>query len=306
MLTAFWLLPLLGLRATVWAAAAVNVVVFLIAATLSQRVPASALPATAPRVPLFADASHSDPAADAGLGRGDFLQRGPLVAGMLGHIVGSSIHAFGVMVASFLSGIALGGGLGAWLATTRERSTHLFILCQFGIAASAVVAFLLLNRHVPARAGLAGNSLFGFMLLLPLTLFIGATYPLAVRILARGPEAAAGASARVYAWNTVGAILGAVSGGFIVIPALRYEGAIHAAVIASVAIGASAALALLARGRRGLPVVVTAVAVIAVAAFRPAVPTMLLLASPLRSPDRGQLALLRRGPQRRCRRALAS
>ena len=29
---------------------------------------------------------------------------------MLAHVVGSSIYAFGVMVASFLTGIALGGG----------------------------------------------------------------------------------------------------------------------------------------------------------------------------------------------------
>ena len=29
---------------------------------------------------------------------------------MLSHVVGSSIYAFGVMVASFLAGIALGGG----------------------------------------------------------------------------------------------------------------------------------------------------------------------------------------------------
>ena len=35
---------------------------------------------------------------------------------MLSHVVGSSIYAFGVMVASFLAGIALGGGAGAALA----------------------------------------------------------------------------------------------------------------------------------------------------------------------------------------------
>ena len=36
-----------------------------------------------------------------------------LWARMLAHVVGSSIYAFGVMVASFLTGIALGGALGA-------------------------------------------------------------------------------------------------------------------------------------------------------------------------------------------------
>jgi hypothetical protein len=46
------------------------------------------------------------------------------------------------------------------------------------------------------------------LLLLPMTIAIGMTYPLAVRILARDADDAAPASARVYAWNTVGAILG--------------------------------------------------------------------------------------------------
>ena len=41
---------------------------------------------------------------------------------MLSHVVGSSIYAFGVMVASFLAGIALGGGIGALIARTRERA----------------------------------------------------------------------------------------------------------------------------------------------------------------------------------------
>ena len=287
LLAAYWLLPALGLQATVWAAAAVNIVVFVVAAAVSLRVPTSALPAPAPRAALFVDASHWILPLMLASGAVTFFNE-VLWSRMLNHIVGSSIHAFGVMVASFLSGIALGGGLGAWLATTRERSTHLFVLCQFGVATAAILAFLLLDRHVPARSGLAGNSLFGFLLLLPLTLFIGATYPLAVRILARGPEAAAGASARVYAWNTVGAIFGAVSGGFIVIPALRYEGAIHAAVVASVGIAAAAAW-LLARSRRWLPVAVTAAAVITVVAFRPAAPTSLLLASPLNLPSGGDL-----------------
>ncbi len=40
---------------------------------------------------------------------------------MLAQIVGSSIYAFGVMVGSFLSGIALGGAAGALLA--RDRSS---------------------------------------------------------------------------------------------------------------------------------------------------------------------------------------
>lgn len=288
LLAAFWMLPLLGLRATVWAAATVNVIVFLLAAAISRSVQATDRAAVSPpRTAFPGDAANLILPLMLLSGAVTFLNE-VLWSRMLSHVVGSSIHAFGVMVASFLTGIALGGAVGAWLATTRERSIALFIACQFGIAVSAAGAFLVLDSHVPAQAGLAGNSLFGFVLLLPLTLFVGATYPLAVRILARGPETAAAASARVYAWNTVGAIVGAISGGFLVIPALRYEGAIHAAVIVSVVIAATAAW-LLGRERKWLPVSVTAAAIVVAVAFRPAPPTKLLLASPLNVPAEGEL-----------------
>ena len=84
------------------------------------------------------------------------------------------------------------------------------------------------------------NALFAGLLLLPMTLAIGTTYPLAVRVLARDADDAAPASARVYAWNTVGAIVGSLAAGFVLIPALKYEGAIRVAVCASAALGVAA------------------------------------------------------------------
>ena len=86
------------------------------------------------------------------------------------------------------------------------------------------------------------------------------TYPLAVRMLASDADDAAPASARVYAWNTVGAIVGSLAAGFILIPELRYEGAIRVAVFASAALGVAALWLLLPvnrilahRGFRGAP-----------------------------------------------------
>jgi predicted membrane-bound spermidine synthase len=69
---------------------------------------------------------------------------------------------------------------------------------------------------------------FATGVLLPATFFIGATFPLAVRILARDESEAGASTARIYAWNTVGAIAGAVLAGFVLIPALGYEGSILA------------------------------------------------------------------------------
>src|SRR5262249_51817956 len=149
---------------------------------------------------------------------------------MLAHVVGSSIHAFGVMVASFLTGIALGGGIGAAVGRTRAAATHALGVALIVAAAAAAVAYLQLERLMPGVGGLMQNvrdlgivrlpmnALFSGLLLLPMTIAIGMTYPLAVRVLARNADDAAPASARVYAWNTVGAIVGSLAAGFVLIP----------------------------------------------------------------------------------------
>ncbi|NIR58790.1 MAG: hypothetical protein GWO02_04360, partial [Gammaproteobacteria bacterium] len=54
--------------------------------------------------------------------------------------------------------------------------------------------------------------------LLPVALCIGATFPLAVRVLVSDPADTAAGTARVYAWNTVGAIVGSIGTGYVLLP----------------------------------------------------------------------------------------
>ena len=122
--------------------------------------------------------------------------------------------------------------------------------------------------------------LFAGLLLLPMTIAIGMTYPLAVRVLARDADDAAPASARVYAWNTVGAIVGSLAAGFVLIPALKYEGAIHVAVVASAALGI-AALWVLVPANRIYAATASAVAIVGCVLFTPQAPMKLLVTSPL-------------------------
>jgi spermidine synthase len=128
----------------------------------------------------------------------------------------------------------------------------------------------------------------GFALLFPLAFAIGLTYPLAVRVLASSVDEAAAASARVYSWNTVGAILGAIAGGFLIVPALRYEGSVQLAVIASCVLACAACFVLFRPGRWfGIPVTVVALATAVL--FIPKLPEALLRYSPLRLSGKGEL-----------------
>ncbi|MEO8016431.1 MAG: fused MFS/spermidine synthase, partial [Pseudomonadota bacterium] len=315
LLAAFVLLPELGLQHTVWVGAVFNAVVFVLAIALVGRIPytkppvgyelearAKAPPAT-PRLRKHSFNTFPGPAWVLPLmlltGAVAFFQE-VLWTRMLAHVVGSSIYAFGVMLASFLSGIALGGALGAAVARNRERATLALALALLAAATAAALAYLNLESLLPKTAGLLAasplhfgflhipNTLFAGLLLLPMTIAIGMTYPLAVRVLASDPEDAAPASARVYAWNTVGAIAGSLAAGFLLIPALRYEGAIRVAVGASAALSVAAAWLLMPLNR----LAATAVSVLAItgaAFFRPQPPMALLVTSPLNVGAKGRV-----------------
>lgn len=297
--TAFVLLPALGLTRSIWTGAAFNILVFLLAAWMVQREQDHGDPTQAASRPAAQWARHegfhisAPPSAGWILplmlfsGAVSFIHE-VLWTRMLAQIVGSSIYAFGVMVGSFLSGIALGGAAGALLARDRSTAVNALAIALLSAGAWAAVAFLLLDQFVPARAGLYPNLFFGFLLLLPLTFAIGMTYPLAVRILADRAEDAAPASARVYAWNTVGGIAGALAAGFAIIPALRYEGTIQLAAAAS-AVLAVLALLLLEKRRAWVSGTAAVVVIGGILAFRPAVPERLLLSSPLNIGDKGQI-----------------
>jgi spermidine synthase len=290
--TAFWLLPELGLKRTVWVGAAINVLVFLLAALVARR-------AEARRIE-WRSADSSRGASSLGIPSPSWILPLMLLSGavsffhevlwtrMLSHVLGSSINAFGVMVASFLAGIALGGGVGAGLARTRTWAVPAFALSQLACAVTAAVAFLVLDRFMPPPQRLAVTASFGASILLPLTFFIGMTFPLAVRILADSADDAPRASARVYAWNTVGSILGSLAAGFIVIPWLKFEGSIHVAVAASCVLAIAAAW-LLSKTARVFAIALTVCSLAAFALFRPQMPEALLRASPLNILNEGRI-----------------
>ena len=293
--TAFWLLPQLGLTGTVRVGAAINGFVFLFAALIARWADAQRIDWRSTRTlrARFALGFPGVPAPEWILplmllsGAVSFFHE-VLWTRMLSHVLGSSIHAFGVMVASFLAGIALGGGLGAWLARSRKWVVPAFALSQLACALTAAAAFLLMERFIPPPHRLAATASFGAFILLPLTFFIGTTFPLAVRILADSADEAPRASARVYAWNTVGAIVGSLTAGFIVIPALKFEGSIHVAVAAS-GLLAIAAVWLLSAPLKKFAIALTVCALAAAVLFRPAMPELLLRTSPMNILNEGRL-----------------
>ena len=297
---AYWLLPTFGLSRTVFVGAATNVLVFGIAAVIA-RTPGSTRPsAHLPDAGTRTDSTRVAPRFDDWRSGSYWILPVMLLSGavsflyevlwtrMLSYVLGGSIFAFATMVASFLLGIAAGSLVASQLGRTRRLAIVGFVISQIAIAASSAAIYLSVDALLPERAGLVGNTLLAIVVLLPATFFIGATFPFAVRILTDDPTAAAAAAARTYAWNTVGAIAGALLAGFVIIPELRFEGSIYVAVLANLTLGLVVCL-LVARAPYAWSGAVLALGLLVAFIFRPEPPGTLLHTSPLNVSKAGPL-----------------
>jgi len=153
---------------------------------------------------------------------------------LLALLLGSSAHAFDLMISAFVTGLAL-GALYIHKRSPR-RPLRALILAQAAMAAMAVIPLLLhthffevsfqvnriLMRTVEAWPYHAVvQYLFSAVTMIPAAFFAGMTLPLGTRLLCarHGEERWTG---HVYAWNTLGAILGAVLGSLFLMPLVGF------------------------------------------------------------------------------------
>lgn len=246
--TAFVILPALGLRLTVWLGASVNVTVFVIAALIARASPALAVPKREPVATSVGRANAILPIMLVG-GFASFAYE-VLWTRLLGQLLGGTVYAFATMLASFLAGIAIGSAIAAPLARTRRAAVAGLVIAEIGLALAARLAFLGLDRLPELAASIGASGGAGFhpvrdafmsaLVLLPSTLFLGATFPFAVRIFARDADDAAQASARVYAWNTLGGVAGALAGGLWLMPELGFAQTMRAMSVLNVLLAIAA------------------------------------------------------------------
>ena len=279
LIAAFWLLPAWGLGSTVWAAIGINGTVFLLALLMagdrlsrtdkvpssevpssevpssevpSSEVPSSEVAAEVPSAGRPSAAAASSQLATSGAARNDWILPAIAASGfvafgweilwtrLLSHLMGGSIYAFGLMLATFLVGIAGGSMIAAPQARDTRRARLGFVIAQLGVALASWLAFIALDSLALGLDPRPGQSrqmaALVAVTLLPGALMMGGAFPCAVRLLARDAGDAGRASARVYAWNTLGAILGSIAVGFFLLPTLRYAGLVTLLVATSLSL----------------------------------------------------------------------
>jgi spermidine synthase len=177
---------------------------------------------------------------------------------LLAQILGPTTYAFSTVVAIFIIGIAGGATIGSRLAG-RAKSPAAGLACALLIsaglalaAASGVDWALLTIGEIVSRPEYQFTDVLGRQvllvsaLLLPMTVAFGAAFPFAVAVASGRDDTVTEHLGRIYAINTLGAILGALLAGFVLIPALG----LHLTIRAVAATSAITAIAILVRAHR--------------------------------------------------------
>jgi spermidine synthase len=188
-------------------------------------------------------------------------------------LLSGSTYTFSIILAVFLVGIGLGSGAGSFFAR-RSASPRLALgLVQLGlVGAIAWTAWNITSSlpHWPINPMLARSPWYQFQLdlvrclwaILPAACLWGASFPLALASVASDEQDGAVLVGRIYAANTVGAILGALSASLVLIGWLGTQNTQRVLIVLA-AVSALAALVPLARQKRALVYAALAVLVVA-------------------------------------------
>ena len=284
LLAGFLVLPMFGLRETVWLGAIVNVFVFIIAYQIDKNIEPALIPQKSTPESISFKSQQSWILPIMAVSGAIAFTYEVLWTRLLNHVLGGSIYAFSTMLASFLAGIAIGSGIAGRFATDRQKSTMYFAASQVLVAVASISVFLCIENMLPESSGMLGNTLFAVAVMLPSTVFIGATFPLAVRILSRNEFEAGTSAANIYAWNTIGAIVGALLAGFYVIPELGFTGTIKAAALTNLFLALVTTFLSPAR-RQSYSYFMAAAIVAALLLFKPTTPNAVIRSSALPVPN---------------------
>ncbi len=175
-----------------------------------------------------------------------------LWARMLGLVFGATTLAVSTVLAAFMGGLALGSALAGRMAVTVKRPIRVYGLFEIGIALYALAVPMLFAAVDDLYSVLwtqFSPSFFVFsvmrfllsclMLLVPTTL-MGATLPLLSAALLRSDRVTTTSITRLYTRNLVGAILGCLAAGFVLLPSLGVRTTIYVASFVNIVIGLAA------------------------------------------------------------------
>src|SRR5215470_3278950 len=165
-----------------------------------------------------------------------------------------TVYALTTVLCAFMSGLAVGAGVGSRIADRVRHPLRAFGMAELGIAASGLAvppllfglgpAFLWLHDTLggDGPAFFAGRFALAFAILLVPATLMGVTLPLLSRAVVDRLDQVGSRTGLLYAFNTFGAVVGCVLAGFVFVPqlGLRSSSALAAGLNVAVGVGAFA------------------------------------------------------------------
>ncbi len=244
MLAGFVLVPYIGVTSTLLATVGANLLIAAGAWVISRSQDAASQPtpnadsATGPRIVLVAMMLSGFAA----------LVDEVAWTRVLGLVVGPTTYAFTLMLTSMIAGLGIGAALGSRIAK-RNVSVSTFARIEILVAITSLAIVPLFGR-MPVWIGelvtkyverfsmiQVSEFLIFFGLMLVPTTFLGMSFPIASRLYARSDSLLGTEIGAIYAFNTLGGILGSLVAGFLLIP---YIGTQYALTVAAFVNGLAA------------------------------------------------------------------
>ena len=192
-------------------------------------------------------------------------------------VIGSSVYSFTLILLAFLIGLAAGAAILGPLSTRSRRPLVWLGAIHLGVGATVLVSYEIIDKLPGTFLALLRGGTFSvegvimcqfvlaLLALLPPTLAMGGVLPITMSLVSRGKDDVGRDVGQAYALNTVGAIVGSVAAGFVVLPLVGLELGLRGCALVSIALGF--VFVLLTEGgrvRRLAPALVLLVAVFAV------------------------------------------
>jgi spermidine synthase len=214
-----------------FAAAAINVAVGLASFAIAKRAPEYDAPADAAAAPVVA-AGAWPIYVTIGLSGATALGAEVIWTRLLGLMLGATVYTFSIILAVFLVGLGIGSTVGSMLARTARNPRAQLGWSQLLLAMAVAWTALQLSSSLPfwpINPLLSTSPMYTFQIdmvrcawaLLPATLLWGASFPLALAAAAsEGQHDPGKLVGGIYAANTAGAIVGALSFSLILVPVI--------------------------------------------------------------------------------------
>ena len=242
LLAGFYLLRTYDVVIATFAGVGINLLVAALAYWLSRKT--DGLPEAAP-APLAVShvaspslGSQRHRALLVAIGMSGFVALGSEVVWtrLMALMLGATTYTFSIILAVFLAALGVGSAVGSFTSRHASSPRVLLGLCQAGAMLGIVWTAHALTEQLPfwpINPSLATDPGFVFQLdlaralwaLVPAPLFWGASFPLAVAAAAEEGQDPASLVGRIYAANTVGAILGALAFGVVVVSTIGTQNA---------------------------------------------------------------------------------